>query len=335
MESDNMEFELPRNISHAKTYTDDELIEFIKKYFNEKGTVPTIKDFTNNFRYPSFATYQRRFGSWNNALIKAGYDANSRDYTNDELLDSLKRFFEENGRVPTSKDFLNNSKYPSFSAVVNRFGSWNGALIKAKLEISRQYYTDNELLNILRRYYTETGEIPTYNEFLSNKKYPSSVCFAEHFGTWNNALKLAGMDIDMLIREGKLDNKYHKGRLGELTILDSFKTDGAIDLSGNNALSIFDGICPKGKTYDVKSSKLIGTGGYLFHFMNKKKQKIEYFFLCAFNEDFSKLLHVWLIPNILVNNKGHIWINNSSRGEFNIYNMEMYEVTKNCTFKEE
>lgn len=33
--------------------------------------------------------------------------------TDDELLEYLKQFYEENGRTPVQKDFVNNPKYPT------------------------------------------------------------------------------------------------------------------------------------------------------------------------------------------------------------------------------
>lgn len=37
-----------------------------------------------------------------------------KQYSNEELLRHLKRFYEENGRVPQRRDFINNPDYPGF-----------------------------------------------------------------------------------------------------------------------------------------------------------------------------------------------------------------------------
>lgn len=49
-------------------------------------------------------------------------------YTDKELLDDLKRFYKENGRIPRRRDFVNNPEYAGFTTYSIRFGSWSNAL---------------------------------------------------------------------------------------------------------------------------------------------------------------------------------------------------------------
>jgi len=50
------------------------------------------------------ATYQRRFGSWSEALKEAGFDPNADQVSDEELLDDLQRLHEELGKVPSILD---------------------------------------------------------------------------------------------------------------------------------------------------------------------------------------------------------------------------------------
>ena len=105
--------------SDKKKYTDEELVDYLKQFFVENGRIPVAKDFLNNPEYPSIITYQKRFGSWNKALTFAKLDnraksANSKKYTDKELWNFLNIFYEDNGKVPTRRDFLNNLAYPDY-----------------------------------------------------------------------------------------------------------------------------------------------------------------------------------------------------------------------------
>lgn len=53
------------------------LLEILRKFEREEGRPATENDFSNNPKYPSFAIYRRVFGSWNDAIIDAGFKTNS------------------------------------------------------------------------------------------------------------------------------------------------------------------------------------------------------------------------------------------------------------------
>lgn len=58
-----------------------------------------------------------------------------KKYTDKELDYHLIRFFVENGRPPTEKDFSNNSEYPNHKAYINRFRTWPNALKRVGLDV--------------------------------------------------------------------------------------------------------------------------------------------------------------------------------------------------------
>jgi hypothetical protein len=156
--------------------------------------------------------------------------------------------------------------------------------------------TKDELLDLLKKYYEEYGKVPTEASFRMNSDYPCEVTYQKHFGSWSNALRLVGMDLDSVVKEGITTNNQHKARLGELLVFNSFKEKNkAVDLSGRNCKSIFDGICPKGKSYDVKIASF-RKGGYQYYFGNKEFDKIEYFYMVAVNKEYTELHCIWLIP---------------------------------------
>lgn len=249
-------------------------------------------------------------------------------YTDEELLDELRKFEKKEERIPTAADFRNNADYPSYKTYQIRFGSWNKALEKA-FNIKRniyerkreEKYTDEELLDYLTLFEKENGRPPTIEDFINNHKYPGQSTYKRRFGRWINALKLAGLCIDLMGPQG---NNY-RARLAEIKVINHFKRH-SIDLAGENRNSPCDGICPNGQTYDVKSSKLHKDIFYLFNVINKYKEDIEIFYLLAFNEDYTKLEHVWRIPGEIVE-KNRFIIGLSIGYEFNIENMKEYDIT--------
>lgn len=189
----------------------------------------------------------------------------------------------------------------------------------------KNVYTDDELLNHLKNFYRENKKIPTRRDFNNNPEYPGYKTYCYRFGSWNNAIKLVGLDMDTLARHSILQSTNHKGRSFEIRIIYAFK-NAYIDLSGNNHSSSCDGICPNGKAYDAKSARLYENKYWPFIVKNKYKEDIEIFYLGAFNEDYTKLLYVWRVPGELIeDNFIYVGIYNSFK--FNIENMKEYDIT--------
>lgn len=60
---------------HAK-YTKSQLISELHKFVEENDINPVQSDMQGNKNYPNLSTFQKYFGSWNNALIAAGLELN-------------------------------------------------------------------------------------------------------------------------------------------------------------------------------------------------------------------------------------------------------------------
>lgn len=213
---------------------------------------------------------------------------------------------------------------------------YNDRLLKKLKEPPKpKGYTDKELLNYLIHFIKENRRVPVNNDFRNNPMYPSSETYRTHFGTWQNALKLVGLDTDMLVKNGILENETQKGRFAEIIVRDHFKKN-PVDLSGNDFKSYCDGMCPNGQIYDVKSSKLhIGERNrWSFGTQNKDKgddiEAIQWYYFVACNEDYTKILHIWRVPGEIV--EGDIFYVGIDRGyKFNLENMKEYDITEKMT----
>lgn len=200
-------------------------------------------------------------------------------------------------------------------------------LCKLSEKAIRCYYTDKELLEYLTKFYDKYGRSPTEKDFTNNSKYPSVITYQRRFGSWTNALKLVGIDVDSMVTKGIVKTNDQKARLAELRIIGHFKKN-PMDLAGENKLSPCDGVCPNGKTYDVKSSKLYEEKYYGFTTRNKYREKIEVYYLLGFNEDYTILEHVWRVPGEMVERDYfHIAKIFSNRTGRDIESMKKYEIT--------
>lgn len=184
-------------------------------------------------------------------------------------------------------------------------------------------YTREQLLDFLLQFYNIYGRPPTQIDFSNNPIYPNFSTYQKRFGSWANALKLVGLDVESMVRRGIIETYDQKARFAEMIVRDHFEKH-PVDLAGANKNSHCDGICPNGKIYDVKSSALDGTI-YNFHTGNKYGENIEIYYLLGFkNENYRKLNYGWRIPGEMVDRESiHIGVN----GRLNIYNMEEYEIT--------
>jgi hypothetical protein len=260
----------------------------------------------------------------------------NQKYTEEELLDIQRQFEKENGRPATVNDFKNNPKYPDPETYRIRFGSWNKALEKS-LNIKRgkyEKYTDDELLNPPMEFEKENGRPPTTRDFTNNSKYPSVVAYQKRYGSWSNMLKMIGLDLDTIVKNGSIETNNQKGRLAEISVIKHF-VQQPIDLAGENHCNPYDGICPNGLIYEVKSSSLHKIGNYCEFGIRSRKDKeieeIEIYYLLVFNGDYTELLYVWRIPtlNIIHRDTLYIGLNPLSHAEFTIKNMKEYDITEN------
>lgn len=111
----------------------DQILTKIRLLWDKLGRMPKLEEFSQeyggNYRHIVYIT----FGSWNDALLKVDPNApitknySKKRYSNEDLLERLRRFTREMGRFPTNED-CNRGFLPSSYTYYHRFGG----LIKAR-----------------------------------------------------------------------------------------------------------------------------------------------------------------------------------------------------------
>ncbi len=95
-----------------------------------KSSISSREYNDNGAKYTS-GTIGVRFGSWNNALKKAGLDlVQERDVSKEELFKNLEQIWVSIGQQPTFRDMRKPMSKYSTSSYLSRFGTWRNALIE-------------------------------------------------------------------------------------------------------------------------------------------------------------------------------------------------------------
>jgi hypothetical protein len=122
--------------STGRKYRDDEIIMQLKNHFNKNSGI-SVTSFTADKKTCSVSTVALRFGSWENALRKAGIEPRIK-LTKEVVIKQLKECYARNGRI--DKEIFNKDKETcSSSHVVRLFSGWNKALEEAGLKTRKKY----------------------------------------------------------------------------------------------------------------------------------------------------------------------------------------------------
>jgi hypothetical protein len=110
--------------------SDEDLLTNLKELQEKLGRAPKQTELKLG-KY-SLYTYLRAFGNFSKALEKIGAISSKRYFVEDnEILDDIKRIYNDLGKVPTIEDFRKLNHCSNSFTVINRFGSWKKALEEA------------------------------------------------------------------------------------------------------------------------------------------------------------------------------------------------------------
>ncbi|MGZ7135888.1 MAG: homing endonuclease associated repeat-containing protein [Methanobacterium sp.] len=179
----------------SKKYTEEFLISEFWRFYNENGRYPFSKEMKGSKGYPSTDAFTRRWGSWNDFLVSQGLLGDLGWYKCDEEI------LKENYEIGKKEDLINQLMVKRKWEAIKEKASTMG--LKRNFSIVRRVYSDEFLLNELKRFFNEFGRSPVNEDFSSNPNYPSPKVYWKRFGKWNEALKLAGLPINTYMTHSK------------------------------------------------------------------------------------------------------------------------------------
>jgi len=178
-------------------YTDEELLEMLKRKASKLKRAPSRREIDRDPNMPSSEVYMRRFCSWRRALHLIGFEIPKRKVYKGslkpkDLLERLKVLSKRLGRPPKLREIQKDPKLPYCRTVVKVFGSYEKIVQRLGYRSARYKYSDEELLNFIRKKAKELGRRPSKREMDRDRRMPWSDTFAERFGSWRRACHLAG-----------------------------------------------------------------------------------------------------------------------------------------------
>lgn len=176
---------------YSRGFDKEFLINEFYRYFNMYNKYPLKKDMNEADGFPSYVPYERIWGSYSNFLKEIGIlEKNNSDgwLIHDENV--LREKYPTHDKQEIIDSLMITRKWDTIKAKASSLG--------VKRKINRKKYTNEELLMFLRKYKDEHGQVPTSIDFDNSEKYPSYKVYAQRFGSWNNALKMVGFQLNLI-----------------------------------------------------------------------------------------------------------------------------------------
>lgn len=182
---------------YAYSVSEDELLDDLRKVSSLIGdqylSISKYKKFGGKHNDATFAKY---FGSWLNALSKAGLrttrnEKEMKRISDADLIDDVKRIADV-----LKAETITSSQYAdmgivSLWTITNRFGSWEEFLQKAGLKTTgfKTNISDIDLLNEIERIWIILGKQPTTDDMKKGISKYHLCTFTRRFGGWRKALE--------------------------------------------------------------------------------------------------------------------------------------------------
>ncbi len=184
-----------------RRWTREQVLTALRADAERQGRTPTSKQWERRpATRPGYNAVRKHFGSWNAAIEAAGLVPEDPKWTRDTVLHALRELERELGRQPTSGDL------PLRQMVIKRtLGSWAAACDelgwKTRTRRSSEpaggerSVSDQELLDVLGAAFAELGTISRarYDAISSGHGWPSARVIGRRFGSWNAAVRAAGL----------------------------------------------------------------------------------------------------------------------------------------------
>ena len=173
--------------------TEDDLRNNLRELSDELGRVPKTTDLNSGLGRYSMSRYYKSYGSFDEALVDAGIIEEIRTtISKKELKDTIKKLVNLYDRPPYWREFCDHLGYTPSQSIQRYYGTWNYALSEVIGHVNKETYADEELISFLKEAKKQLGRSPKNYE-MSELGYPGSTTYVNRFGSWNDALRLAGL----------------------------------------------------------------------------------------------------------------------------------------------
>lgn len=202
-------------------YDKKSLLTALMAIINFLGRVPAREEMIG--KKPSLPTYEKFFGSFENALSEAqgktfhkgAKEKIKRVSRRERLIGAINVRVEKLGRVPYQKEFSEKGSEPSYRSLVREFGSFSAALRAAGINQQlggREARTEAEkkmIIDELIKFVNNHQHLPNKADINNHPVLPSYIVLEEIFGSIEGALKATGI----ISPYGRVVAKYFHGQM--------------------------------------------------------------------------------------------------------------------------
>lgn len=177
-----------------KGWIKKEIIDNIKKIVHEIGYIPKSKEVIKLGYSGLNQAANRRFGSWTNALIEAGFKPFRRNWSKEVAIKELKEVSVKLGHSPSMRELKELNKYDLLNAGLKFFGRYNDFLKAAGLAIvlDMNKWPKQKIISQLSSIVSELGRTPRRSELAAMGRYDLINAVETYLGSWSEGLVLAG-----------------------------------------------------------------------------------------------------------------------------------------------
>ncbi len=196
--------ELGWDVPASRRRSDDEMLAALRAASSELGdalTQATFAELALQRRWPSAGAVKKRFGTWAAAKRASGLPARTRVavWGEGEIIAALRAARHELGRAPTRKEYkalASERGWPSATVLAGRYGRWDGVLRAADLALPPAW-TRERVIAALQVDAQGRGQPPRQTDWSrgSTEHPPARTALALFDGSWNHALKAAGLPV--------------------------------------------------------------------------------------------------------------------------------------------
>ncbi len=185
-----MKFEL----TTLDEYSDESLLAELRRVAESLQDQRLTRDRFDSLGRVHSSTLHKRFGSWTEALDKAGISESvaprSRVLSRDSVLKTLREFAEKNpGNSVTEKEIAERLGLYR-GAITRRFGKWESILAEVGLNpvpLGRRY-TDQECFENILTLWTHYGRQPNFGELKHSPSIVGPKAYIHRWGGWRASL---------------------------------------------------------------------------------------------------------------------------------------------------
>ncbi len=147
-----------------------------------------------NSKYTS-GTIAARFGSWNNALQKAGLElVHQREVSTAELFKNLEKVWLSVGQQPTFRNMKKPTSKYSTHQYVTKFGTWRNALIEFVEHINSDKHIESDEMNDREQVIESAkNDFPLFKH--KTKRFPSERLKVQVLMRDGNKCRLCGVTL--------------------------------------------------------------------------------------------------------------------------------------------